>query len=179
MIYCPQCGSGMSETTKFCKNCGLPLAQLSIYVQTGGTAPLAAPPAGQPQHPGFFESLTPKQRLVLTIMLMIFSIPVFGLMAGLGGPFQVFGYLAGLAAVLMPVGILLAVIDYRNRLRRLQPPIPAPAQFIEPPAPPQFQPPYQPPQSLPSPQTRPLPQTAPDRSSVVEDETWRLPEKQG
>jgi hypothetical protein len=182
MIYCPQCGSGMPETTKYCRNCGLPLAQLTGYVATGGTAPIAPPPT-QPTERRFQENMTPGQRLFLTIMLMIFSIPVFGILAGFGGPFHIFGYLAGLAAVLLPVGITLAVIDYKNRVRRLSPPMPfAPQQFQTPPAPPQFQPTYQPPapqphpQPLPSDQTNPLAE-APPRGSVIEDETRRLPEE--
>jgi hypothetical protein len=172
----------MPEMTKYCRNCGLPLAQLTGYVATGGTAPIAPPPT-QPTERRSQENMTPGQRLFLTIMLMIFSIPVFGILAGFGGPFHIFGYLAGLTAVLLPVGITLAVIDYKNRVRRLSPPAPfAPPQFQTPPAPPQFQPTYQPPapqphlQPLSPDQTNPLAE-APPRGSVIEDETRRLPEE--
>ncbi|HWQ32189.1 MAG TPA: zinc ribbon domain-containing protein [Blastocatellia bacterium] len=180
MIYCPQCGSGMSETTKFCKNCGLPLAQLTTYVQTGGTAPLASPPPTSPTHKpkktNFLETLTPRQRLVLLILMMVFAPAFLAALGDFGGPFRLFEALVPLAALLMVPGIIWAVFDYRNRMRQLSPPPWVQGQPL-PPVNPQAhqmppaqaqQPPYQPPQH-----TRPLPDV---QGSVVEGETQRLPE---
>lgn len=52
-MYCPRCGSQNTETTKYCRQCGLPLQQVSGYVATGGTGALAQPlfqsQAHQPQ----------------------------------------------------------------------------------------------------------------------------------
>lgn len=184
MIYCPQCGSGMNESTKFCKNCGLPLTQLSTYVQTGGTAPLSGPPTaptGEPQKPNFLNTLTPRQRLVLLILMLVFAPAFLAVLGDFGGPFRLFEALVPLAALLMIPGIIWAVFDYRNRMRQLAPPpwvqgqpLPSasPQAHQMPPAQAQ-QPPYQPPQSLPPQRTRPLSDI---QGSVVEGETQRLPE---
>ncbi len=179
MIYCPQCGSGMSETTRFCKNCGLPLAPLSTYIATGGTAPLTpAPPADRP---GLTDGLTPKQQMVLTIFLVVLSPAIFGILGGALHAGHIFGPLAGLAGALTPLGILWAVFRYKAIARRLQEPSPP---QLPPPAwqRPAFVPPpvaqsqmYQPP--LPPQQTNPLNDVKPNRGSVVDDETQRLPEQ--
>ena len=177
MIYCPQCGAETSDTTRFCKKCGLPLAQLSTYISTGGTAPLTPP---QPSTPGLTDGLTPKQQLVLTIFLVAMAPAIFGILGGALHAGHIFGPLAGLSGVLTPVGILWAVFRYKAIERRLQhhqqqqlppqtwqrptfvPPPVAPGQMYQPPLPPH--------------QTNPLSDLQPKRGSVVEDETQRLPE---
>lgn len=184
MIYCPQCGSGMNETTKFCKNCGLPLAQLSTYVQTGGTAPLASPPTSptsEPKKTNFLDTLTPRQRLVLLIMMFIFAPALLAILGDFGGPFRLFRALVPLAGLLMVPGIIWAVFDYRNRVRQMFTPPWVQAQPLPPVNPQAYQmppaqaqqPPYQPPQSLPPQRTNPLTDV---HGSVVEGETQRLPE---
>ncbi|MCI0338448.1 MAG: zinc ribbon domain-containing protein [Acidobacteria bacterium] len=165
-MFCPRCGSQNAETTKFCRQCGLPMNQLAHYVQSGGTAPLAPLP---PDNIG--EGFTPKQKLVLTIMLFVFMPALLGVIGqGIG-----LGDLAGIPAVLMPFGIVWAVFRYKNQLRRLkyqqmqqqiQQPMQQPQQYFQPQA---QQPPLQ------SPPTNPI--ARPVSGSVTEDETQRLPEK--
>jgi hypothetical protein len=170
MIYCPQCGSGMSETTKFCKNCGLPLAQVQSYVTTGGTAPLTPLPPSTP--PGSLEGLTPRQQKKLTIMMFILAPMILGALGGALHAGRVFGPLAGIAFLLMPLGIMWAKFRYEAQEQRLrqQPWYP---QEVPPPPLAQGNV-YQPP--LPPHQTNPLSDVPPVRGSVVEDETQRLPE---
>ena len=172
MIYCPQCGSGMNEATKFCKHCGLPLAQLSTYVQTGGTAPLASPPptapTNEPKKTNFPGTLTPRQRLVLLILLFIFAPALLAILGDFGGPFRLFRAFVPLSGLLMIPGIIWAVFDYRNRVRQVF--TPPWVQRQQMPVQPQA---YQMPQALPPQRTNPL---ADARGSVVDGETQRLPE---
>jgi hypothetical protein len=178
MIYCPQCGSGMSETTRFCKSCGLPLAPLSTYIATGGTAPLTPipPPVSQP---GLADGLTPKQQLVLTILLIVMSPAIFGILGGALHAGHIFGWLVALSGMLIPLGVLWAVFRYKANERRLEQHAPPqlPPQAWQRPAfvPPPVAPVYQPPQ-LPQPQASPQPEAKSNRGSVVENETQRLPE---
>ena len=37
-MYCAGCGAPNTDTTKFCRLCGLPLTQLADYVASGGTS---------------------------------------------------------------------------------------------------------------------------------------------
>ena len=46
-MYCPRCGSPNPDATKFCRQCGLALTQLTGYVASGGTAVLTGLIAGQ------------------------------------------------------------------------------------------------------------------------------------
>jgi hypothetical protein len=208
-MYCPRCGSPNVDTTKFCRQCGLPLAQLTDYVASGGTAPLSQanlPNLAQPVTQSL-EGMTPRQKMALTIIGMTMLIPFSGIV---GEALFDAGEIAGLLSVLLPFGIIWAVFHFRNQARRLaqeqwqrqmqmnqmyagapmhsqpylpppvQPPIQQPAQPARPQAvlQPMSAPIYQIP--LPStpqepPNTNPL-GTAP--SSVVEDETRRLSDKQ-
>lgn len=172
-MYCPRCATPITEATKFCKSCGLPLTQVYSYVTSGGTAPLALAP--QPSEPG---GLTPKQRLVLTILLFAFApaiIAVIGESGPLGNELKhLFDSLAGLSGVLMPIGIVWAVFNYKAKMRKLrqrrEQPVINPSQQ---PAVPGTA--YQPP--LPPHRTNPLSAAPPQRGSVIEDETQRLPDR--
>ncbi|MEK7831172.1 MAG: zinc ribbon domain-containing protein [Acidobacteriota bacterium] len=181
-MFCPRCGLPNPDTTKFCRQCGLGLQQVTGYVASGGTAQF---PQQQPASADLIskatDGITPKQQMILMIMLMAMSPAIFGVL-GLGS-------LSGISAVLMPIGIVFAVMRYKAQKRRLQemmmqqmyPPMPQvmPQQQMPPVAPyslPQagqqpIQQSYQPPVYQPSPPpTNPLKPPA----SVVEDETKRF-----
>lgn len=185
-MFCPRCGSPNPDTTKFCRQCGLGLQQVTGYVASGGTAPLPPAPAA-PANPiaKATEGLTPKQKMILTIMLMVMSPAIFGTFGGVTGLGELGGSLAGISAVLMPIGIVWAVMRYRVQQRRLQEAM-FQQQPMYPPMPPVA------PYSLPQPGQQPIPQnyqqpvyqpspppTNPIRQpiSVVEDETRRLPDQ--
>ncbi len=181
-MFCPRCGSQNTETTKFCRQCGLPLTQITSYVATGGTGALtpAPPPPPISIEP---DGLTPKQRMALTIILIVLSPAILGVLAGITD-LDLFGYLAGLVSVLMPLGIVWTIFHYKAQMRKLQqkafqqqimqqqmtPPQPQPMPM------PAFQPrSYQAPLSPPP--TNPLADQR--RGSVTEDETRRFPERRG
>jgi hypothetical protein len=161
-MYCPNCGSQAAEITKFCRQCGLPLNQLAEYVASGGMAPLLSQPLNKT-----VGGLTPKQQLVLTIMLFVFTPALFGLIGQqIGVP-----DLAGIPAILMPLGIVWAVFHYKNQQRRLRE-----QQLNQTMQPLQqnFQPQsYQPP--LQAPPTNPI--ATPSGRSVTEAETEQLPDR--
>lgn len=172
-MFCPRCGSPINESLKFCRACGLPLAQVSTYVATGGTANLA--PGQPPPQLEVDEYLTPGQKLALMIVIMLLSPALLALLAeAFGAPEE----LIAIPAVLMPAGILWAVFHYKAVMRRrkamaaqIANNLPAaPMQFI----------PQQPvdvyaPAQLPQPRTNPLADVS--RGSVIEDETQRLRDK--
>jgi hypothetical protein len=121
--------------------------------------------------------------MALTIILIVLSPALLGVLSGITG-LDLFGYLAGLVAVLMPLGIVWTVFHYKAQIRRLQqqafqqqvvqqqmaPPQPQPMPA------PAFQPhSYQAPLSPPP--TNPLADQR--RGSVTEDETRRFPHQQG
>jgi hypothetical protein len=172
-MFCPRCGSPINESLKFCRACGLPLAQISTYVATGGTANLAP---GQPPPLEYDEYLTPRQKLSLTIVLMLLAPALLGLLS------EAFGLpeeLIGIPAVLLPVGILWAVFHYKAVMRRRKNqallaanafPV-NPMQYAQP-LPGEA---YQNPLELPPPRTNPLADVVP--GSVIEDETRKLHEK--
>lgn len=178
-MYCPRCGTQANETTKFCRSCGLALVPVTTYVSTGGTTQLTAPPMSAPSAPvsparSFWEKLPPGQQMIASILSFIFAIPVLGVLAG--------GRLAGLAAIVMPLGIIWSVLYFRAKQReydqRLQPP---PAQMYTPPQPMAFHTPSQP-MASPAPpplRTNPLEESQPIQNlappSVTEGETQRLP----
>jgi hypothetical protein len=149
-MYCPRCGSEITGTSKFCRNCGLPIEQIAGYVAGEVPPPIEAPD----------EYLTPRQQLVLTILLIVMSpalVAVASEMMGLDGSFAAF------PAVLAPFGIVWAFFHYKATMRRRE------RQAVAPPRP-AIQPP---PVQLPPHDTNPL-NAPPPRSSVVEDETRRF-----
>ncbi len=170
-MFCPRCGASINDSLKYCRNCGLPISQISSYVATGGSANLA-PPSAPSLHSG--EYLTPKQRLVLTIMLTILSPAIFAAIAESVG---LQPGIASIPAVLMPVGIIWAVFHYKAQVRRRaleRQYMTTPPVATRTPQPPQAGAvPY--PTALPPHQTNPLAEVPP--GSVVEDETRKLREE--
>lgn len=193
-MFCPRCGSPNPDTTKFCRQCGLGLQPVTGYVASGGTAQLPQPqPLAQPAPSDLVsratEGMTPKQQMILLIMLMVFSPAIFGTL-GLGS-------LSGISAVLLPIGIVFVVMRFKAQKRRLQEAqmqemmmrqqmmYPQTSQM-----PPHQQMPPSVPYGLPQPGQQPIPQTyqppvfhqpAPPPTnplkppaSVTEDETRRL-----
>ena len=166
-MYCPRCGSSVPENTKFCRGCGLPLAAITNFVASGGAEPPPSAPSSNPLD-GLLSGMTPKQRLVLTILFFVFAPTILGVIIESIGLKQ----LAGIPSVLIPIGIVWAVFHYKNRMRLLQQ---APTPFTA--APPNLAgQAYQPP--LPPVQTNPLAAT-PSRGSVVEEKTQHLPKQRG
>jgi len=189
-MYCPRCGSPNNDTTKFCRQCGLGLQQVTGYVASGGTAQLPHPQPDSPKLPNLAakatEGMTPKQKLVLTILLIAMSPAIFGTLG--------LGWLSGLSAVLSPIAIVFAVMRYKAQKRMLQQAMmQAP---LYPQMPHQAMPPASP-YGLPHPTQQPIPQPIPQHSwqpvyqppvvpsppptnplkgpgSVVEDETRRF-----
>jgi hypothetical protein len=202
-MFCPRCGSPNTDTTKFCRQCGLSLAQLADYVASGGTAPLSPgnlPNLAQPVTQSL-EGMTPRQKMALTIVGMLLLIPLFAMIGSLFN----FADIASVPAMLLPFGIIWAVFHFRNQARRLAQeqwqrhlqmnqmplgaPLPPPVQaYLQTPVQPPIQTPVQqsyerhPVYSAPQPASQPNPPntnplgTTP--SSVIEDETKRLPDKQ-
>src|SRR5262249_5297474 len=81
-MYCPRCGSQNTDTTKFCRQCGLPLAQVMDYVAVGGTGALARPPSPPP--PPLLETsemLALKQKKIMTILGVCIAPVVFAIIA--------------------------------------------------------------------------------------------------
>ncbi len=157
-MYCPNCGSLAAEGTKFCRQCGLSLNRLAEYIASGGTDTHL--PQSSERKAG---RLTPTQQLVLTIMFFVFTPALFGVIGQQIGMEE----MAGIPAVLMPLGIVWACFHYKNQRRRLREnevhrtlePVTQNLQAQL----------YQPP--LPSAPTNPV------RGSVIEDETKQLPER--
>ena len=202
-MYCPRCGSQNTDATKFCRQCGLPLAQVSDYVAAGGTGALARP-SPPPPLPETSEMLALKQKRTLTILSVCIAPIVFAILAD-----EVFrvGDIAGLPFLLVPLGIVWARFRYKMQLRRMQErqlqeyyaqqhqSIPQQAMPQQAPTPkliiqPQTDPSQlaqlaqlaqlpELPQSaqMDAPRTNPLPEASP--GSVVEDETRKFPEQSG
>lgn len=172
-MYCPRCGTETTDTTKFCRSCGLALAQVTTYVATGGTAPLTPiPQIPQLDHPIIPKSLglEPKQQMLMSILLCVFSTPIVAILSN----FLFFlRPLIPLVAILTPVGIVWSVLYYKSQEKKMQllqsqPPIYIPQMA----APTTYQSP------LPPQQTNPLQEYPTPPSSVIEDETKPLPQPQ-
>jgi hypothetical protein len=196
-MYCPRCGSQNTDATKFCRQCGLPLAQVSDYVAAGGTGALARP-SPPPPLPETSEMLALKQKRTLTILSVCIAPIVFAILAD-----EVFrvGDIAGLPFLLVPLGIVWARFRYKMQLRQMQErqlqeyyaqqhqsipqqaipqQAPTPKLIIQPQTDPSQL--AQSAQSAESaqtdaPRTNPLPEASP--GSVVEDETRKFPEQRG
>ena len=188
-MYCPRCGSQDTEATKYCRQCGLPLAQVSDYVAAGGTGALARPTAPPPL-PETSEMLALKQQRILTILGVCIAPIVFAILAD-----EVFkmGDIAGLPFLLVPIGIVWARFRYKMQLRRMQerqaqeyfaqhyqpaPQLaPMPKLIIQPPTDPSQLAQLAQVGHVDAPRTNPLPEPSP--GSVVEDETRKFPEQYG
>lgn len=121
-MYCPRCGTANTETIKFCRQCGLPLTQVSGFVASGGTGALVSPsPVQTPQVPiqlaETSEMLALKQKRILTILAMLL-LPVVAAIIGE----EAFGVGEQLSVLflLIPLGITWAIYHYKTQLRRLQ-----------------------------------------------------------
>ncbi len=187
-MYCPRCGSQNTDATKFCRQCGLPLAQVTDYVAAGGTGAFPRPSAPQPPPPlpETSEMLALKQKRTLTILSVCIAPIVFASIVN--GVFNV-GDMAGIPFLLVPLGIVWASFRYKTQLRRLQERQlqefytqqqqhhPMPQQTPGPKL--ILQPPSEQPQlaQLNAPRTNPLAEPSP--GSVVEDETRKFPEQRG
>ncbi len=187
-MYCPRCGSPNTDTTKYCRQCGLPLQQISGYVATGGTGALAPSPANSAPPPRFSETsemLALKHKRTLTILSFCILPIIFAVVAD-----NVLGLddVAAIPFLLIPLGIVWASFRYKTQLRRLQEQqleqyYAQQQSYQQPPqqgATPKLiiQPPSQSDQpQLNAPRTNPL--AEPSRGSVVEDETRKLPDQSG
>jgi hypothetical protein len=115
-MYCPRCGSQNTDATKFCRQCGLTLAQVIDYVAAGGAGALAQSPAAAPPSETS-EMLALKQKKTSTILSVCIAPVVFAAIAD-----RVFGIrdIAGIPFMLIPVGIVWANFRYKMQLRRVQ-----------------------------------------------------------
>src|SRR5438093_12963351 len=102
-MFCPRCGSQNTDATKYCRQCGLPLAQVSDYVAAGGTGAIARPPAAA--LPETSEMLALRQQRTLTILGVCIAPVVF---AALANEVFKFGDISGIPFLLVPIGIVWA-----------------------------------------------------------------------
>ena len=172
-MFCPRCGSQNPDTTKFCRQCGLGLQPVTGYVASGGTSSLQPPSRSGDVISKAVDGLTPKQQMILLIMMFAMSPAILGTLG--------LGRLSGISAVLIPIGIVFAVMRYKAQERRWKEMMKAQQQQMPPATP------YELPQAVqqPVPQTRPQqpvyqqPSSPPTNplgpNSVTEDETRRLP----
>jgi hypothetical protein len=121
-MFCPRCGTANTETIKFCRQCGLSLAQISGFVASGGTSALVSPSPVQPPHAPIqlaetSEMLALKQKRILTILAMIL-LPAVAAIIGE----EAFGVGEQLSVLflLIPLGITWAIYHCKTQLRRLQ-----------------------------------------------------------
>ncbi|MBI1760963.1 MAG: zinc ribbon domain-containing protein [Acidobacteria bacterium] len=116
-MFCPRCGAPNPETTKFCRQCGLGLTQVSSYVSTGGTAQLTpGTPSPVSQIAQITAGYTPKQKMVLSILCLVFLPGFLAIMSDMIGFADA---LVPVAGIFMCVGIPWAVIHFRNQQRLL------------------------------------------------------------
>jgi hypothetical protein len=186
-MFCPRCGSQNTDATKYCRQCGLPLAQVSDYVAAGGTGALTSPPS-LPPLPETSEMLALRQQRTLTILGVCIAPIVFAILAD--EVFK-FGDLSGIPFFLVPIGIVWARFRYKMQLRRLQErqlqeyyaqhhqpmpqQAPTPKLIIQPQTDPSQLAQSAQMAHVDAPRTNPLPESSP--GSVVEDETRKFPER--
>jgi len=109
--------------------------------------------------------MTPKQQMVVTILLLAFLPAIFGVIDELIG---IRTGLTEISAVLIPIGIVLAVFRYSYQKRRLER---QQAQKYQ--AQPMLHPESSYQEPIGAPPTNPI--ATPVRGSVTEDETQRFP----
>lgn len=187
-MYCPRCGSQNTETTKYCRKCGLSLQQVVNYVSTGGTGALTTPPPATPfpapppslQLPNLESSeiLALRQKRILAILtICIIPIAIAILASSIPGVDD----FAGLPFLFVPIGITWALYHFKIRIRKLEEEKLQQlyAQFQQPgmQAGPSGQPMFSA-QAIPqlaAQSTNPLSVANPAQGSVIEDETRKFP----
>jgi zinc-ribbon domain len=182
-MYCPRCGSQNTETTKFCRQCGLSLLEVTSYVATGGTSALTQ---STPTPKQVAASFTPRQKMWLAI-LCLFCLPLIPLGISEATHDHFLSELIGpLYAILLCLGIPTVVMYFRQQAKLLKqmqtPPQPysAPQQaYVQPQPQAYLQAPMMPVNAVPAsdvprqtPNTNPFAQQP---ASIIEDETKRLP----
>lgn len=198
MLFCPRCAMQQTETTKFCRGCGLSMTEVVQYVQSGGKTGLPASIQGPMDtfdrvyrvaelHGSKSEGkssvlsglirllrsawdvLGPRQKMTLAILVTVLSTPILGV---LGADDE----LIGLSALLSPLVIIFWFFYFRNQARQQVSTAVPELQRGAPLFPPAASLPLPSPNELrlsepPREQTHPFPGSVP---SVVEDETRRL-----
>ncbi|MBO0863021.1 MAG: zinc ribbon domain-containing protein [Chloracidobacterium sp.] len=119
-MYCPRCGSQNTDTTKFCRQCGLPIAQVTDYVSTGGTGALARAPYQPPPSLPLIETsemLALKHKRTLMTLGVCIAPVIFAI---LSDEVLKVGDIAGIPFLLIPIGIVWVRSHYKMQLRRLE-----------------------------------------------------------
>lgn len=181
-MYCPRCGAHNTETTKFCRQCGLPLAPIADFVTSGGTGSLTPPQNQRAQQPPHLietsEMLALRYKRTMTILAMCIAPVVLSI---IGEELFNAGEFVAVLFLMIPLGIMWAISRYRIQLRQLQEQqlqqYYAQQQSRQPMSEHTFQQhAYQPP--LPPPPTNPINVANPTHPSVTEEETQKLLDRQ-
>jgi hypothetical protein len=180
-MYCPRCGTQLSETPKFCRSCGLPMLPVNDYVKSGGNMPLQQiveieKPASKNPIAQFWNTFEPRQKMLISILLSVFSTPLLAIASNIIGFLEFF---VPFAAILTPIGIIFSVMYFKAKEKELQQRFVnaahAQVPVYQPLAPPPLPMPTQPmTQVLPPPASMPIQSVTPDFSSVTDEETQRL-----
>lgn len=112
-IYCPRCGTSNPHKVRFCRQCGLSMAPVTGYL--AGEAPVVQNNPGHHSlkpHTRLLASFTPRQKMILSIILAAISPAVFAILD--------LDELSPLAAILMPFAISFAVFYFRNQEKQLR-----------------------------------------------------------
>lgn len=112
-MFCPRCATPINEQLRFCRSCGLPLAQVTSYVASGGTRDLTPSVDEQVSSTRF----TPQQALALKLMAILLAPGLVGVLSAI---FKFPGKLAGIPAVLIPILVLWAVFHYLSQTRKIE-----------------------------------------------------------
>src|SRR5262245_24946972 len=153
-MFCPKCGVQITETTKYCKSCGMSLAPVMDFVASGGNAPL-----GASSWTSVFSDFSPAQKMWLIILTLIFS-PI----------------LLGAVPFFVPIAIVWMILQHNKQKRYPGAPVAIPGYYQQP----QIQPTPTNPLNESRPMARPMASqtgalisgAAP--GSVIEDDTRRL-----
>jgi hypothetical protein len=115
-IFCPRCGTSNHQKVRFCRQCGLSMTPVTGYL-AGEVPSVISPTPPLPDHHSLkphhrlLASLTPRQKMILSIVLAVTSPAVFGILD--------LDELSPLAAILMPFAIIFAVFYFRNQEKHL------------------------------------------------------------
>jgi len=118
-IFCPRCGTSNLQRVRFCRQCGLAMAPVTGYLTGEAPDALLRPELKNnaqselKPHARLLASFTPRQKMVLSIILTVISPALFGVLD--------LDELTPLAAILMPFVIIFVVFYFRNQTKP-QPP---------------------------------------------------------